>query len=141
MPKFISNNWKVSVDGNDLSTYADSVDTPLEKEQVDVSGFGGTREFLPGIEDATLTVEFLSAFGSNEVHDVLYNLYAVGSHFPVFVQPDADGGTSDTNPIFGGTAVLYSYNGGAASLNDAAKFSVDFKPAPNSSFTWGTVAP
>lgn len=140
MGKFISDNWKVMVNGHDLSAYADQIDTPQEKEQIDVSGFGGTREFLPGQEDATLTIEFLSAFGSNEPHDVLYTLYSSGSHFPVYVQPDADAGTSATNPIYGGTACLYQYNGGAASLNDVAKFSVDFKPAPNSSFAWGTAA-
>lgn len=141
MGKFISTNWKVVVNGHDLSEYADQVDTPLEKEQIDVSGFGGTREYLPGQEDGTLTVEFISAFGSAEPHQVLYPLYTSGSHFPVFVQPDADSGTTAANPVFGGTACLYAYNGGAASLNDVAKFSVDFKPAPGASFTWGTVAP
>ena len=138
--KHIATDWKVVVNGQDLSEFADSVDTPAEKEQVDVSGFGGTREFLPGIEDATITVEFLQGFGTADPHGILYPLYAAGSAFPMYVQPFRSEGTSGTNPLFGGTASLYSYNGGAASLNEASKFSVDFKPAPNSSFTWGTVA-
>lgn len=141
MAKFISDDWKVVINDVDLSDHADSVDTPFEKDQVDVSGFGGTREFIPGIEDATITIEFLQDFGSSSVHATLYPLYSSGSAFSMFVQPFASSGTSVTNPVCGGSACLYTYNGGAAALNDASKFSVDFKPAPNSAFTWGTVAP
>jgi hypothetical protein len=141
MAKFISDNWKVVVNSKDLSVFADSVDTPQTKDQVDVSGFGGTREFIPGIEDAELTVEFLQGFGTNEPHDVLYPLYSSGTTFSVYVQPFRGTGTTSANPIYGGTASLYEYNGGAASLNDPSKFSATFKPAPNSKFTWGTVAP
>ena len=141
MAKSVAKYWKVVVNSVDLSRYADTVDTPMEKEQIDVSGFGGAKEFIPGTEDATLTIEFLQGFGSNEPHQVIYPLYAGGSTFPMYVQPDSTAGTSATNPICGGTASVYTYNGGAASLNEALKFSVDFKPAPLSSFTWGTTAP
>ena len=141
MSKSVAKFWKVVVNGVNLSRCADDVDTPLEKEQIDVSGFGGTREFIPGIEDGTLTIEFLQGYGAGEPHNVIYPLYAAGTTFPVYVQPDSTAGTGTTNPIFGGTASVYQYDGGQATLNDAQKFSVDFKPAPNSSFTWGTVAP
>ncbi len=141
MAKFLSTDWKVIVANTDLSRYADSVDTPMEKEQVDVSGFGGTREFIPGIEDATITVEFIQGFGTNEPHTVLYPLYSAGTTFVMYVQPFRTLGTSTTNPLMGGTASMYQYNGGAAALNEAAKFSVDFKPSPGSRFTWGTAAP
>ena len=52
-------------------------------------------------------------------------------------------GRSDvTSPItyaaFGGTASLFDYNGGAASLNQRAEVVAEFKPAPNSTFAWGT---
>lgn len=141
MAKFISTDWKVVINGVDLSDHADEVDTPFEKEQVDVSGFGGTREFLPGIEDATITIGFIQDFGSSKVHATIYPLYSGGSTFPVYVQPSRTSGTSATNPICGGTASVYTYNGGAATLNEVSKISVDFKPAPSSRFTWGTVAP
>lgn len=140
MGKAIATDVLVMVDGTDLSSFADQIDTPLEKEQVDVSGFGGTKEFLPGVEDATLTVEFLSGFGTAEPHGIVYPLYSSGSQFPVYVVPTS-GSITATNPCFGGIGVVYAYNGGAASLNDVGKFSVDFKPAPGYSFTWGTVAP
>jgi hypothetical protein len=140
--KFISTDWKVMVNGVDLSNHAFNVDTPQERDQVDVSGFGGSREFLPGAEDATLTIQFIQDYGTASVHATLYGLFSTsGTVFPVYVQPFRSLGTSQNNPIFGGTASMYTYNGGAAALNERSEISVDFKPAPNSRFTWGTLAP
>ena len=99
MAKFISTDWKVVVNGVDLSDHADQVDTPFEKEQVDVSEFGDTREFLPGIENATITIEFIQDFASSKVHATIYPLYNGGSTFPVYVQPSRTSNTSTTNPI------------------------------------------
>lgn len=144
MAKFLATDVKVKVNNVDLSDHADSVDTPEESEQVDVSGFSPTRtrEFLAGLSDQTIEVEFLQDFASSKVHATLQPLYSSGTSFPMFVQPDSDAGTSTTNPIFGGTAVLFSYNGlGGASLNEPVKITATFKPAPGSSFSWGTVAP
>ena len=144
MAKFLANDVKVYINGQNLSAHADSVDTPEEKEQIDVSGFSttNTREFLPGLADQTIEIEFLQDFASNKVHAVLQPLYAAGSAFAMFVQPDSDAGTSATNPIFGGTASLYQYNGlGGASLGEPVKITATFKPAPGASFSWGTVAP
>ena len=142
--KFVSTDWRVVVNQKDFSDHAFNVDAPQEKEQIDVSGFGGSREFLPGLEDSTLTVQFLNDFGTvNPVHATLYALYSSGTSFPVYVQP-FNGGTMSTadatNPLFGGTAILYSYNGGNATLNQRAEVTAEFKPAPNSTFAWGTTA-
>jgi hypothetical protein len=132
------------VNNVDLSDHAFAIDTPQAKDQVDVSGFGGTREFVPGVEDATLTIQFLQDFGTattEKVHATLQPLFNSGSAFPVYVQPFSTSGTSTTNPIFGGTANLYDYNGGAATLNERAELTATFRPASGYKFTWGTVAP
>jgi hypothetical protein len=142
MAKFISTDWKVVVNNVDLSKYAFNIDTPQEREEVEVSGFGGSREYLPGAEDATLTVQFIQDYGTGGPHGVLYPLFATsGTVFPVYVQPFRAQGTSPTNPIFGGTASMFTYNGGAAALNERSEISCDFRPAPNSKFVWGTTAP
>ncbi len=143
MSKFVSIDWRVVVNNVDLSDHAFNIDTPQEKEQVDVSGFGGSREFLPGQEDATLSISFLNDFGtagSGNVHNTLSPLFVSGTPFPVYVQPFNGTGTSDANPLFGGTASLFTYNGGAATLNQRAELVAEFKPAPNSTFSWGTAA-
>lgn len=144
MAKFLATDVKVVVNNVNLSDHADSVDTPAESEQIDVSSFSPTRtrEFLPGLSDQTIEVEFLQDFATGKVHATLYPLYSGGSSFPLFVQPDSDAGTSATNPIYGGTAQLFSYNGlGGATLNEPVKITATFKPAANAVFAWGTVAP
>lgn len=143
MAKFINTVWKVVVNGVDLSDHAFGVDTPQEREQIDVSGYGGNREFLPGLKDDTLTISFLNDFGTNSVHQTLYPLFATeGTTFPVYVQPFSTSGTAGTNPLYGGSASLFTYNGaGGAPLNERGEQTAEFKPAPNSEFAWGTVAP
>jgi hypothetical protein len=137
MPKFISTDWKVVINGVALSDHCFDVQIGDEKEQVDVSGFSptGRREFLPGIQDQTITCQFLNDFGAGSVHQTIWPLYEGGSSFPVFVQPDSDAGTSATNPWYGGTANVFSYPP-SATLNERAEVTVEFKPAPNSLFDW-----
>ena len=143
MAKFINTDVKVVVNNRNLSDHAFRVSTPSEKEQIDVSGFSptGTREFLPGVADQTIEVGFLQDFGTNSVHQTLEPLYTAGSAFPLFVQPDSDVGTSASNPIFGGTASLYTYDGLNGELNSRGEVTATFKPAAGSRFSWGTVAP
>ena len=140
MGKFISKDWVVKVNNVDLSDHAFNIDAPQTKDQVDVSGFNaaGTKEFLPGTEDATITVQFLQDFASNKVHQTLQPLYDSGSSFPILIQPLSAAGTSSTNPTLSGTANLFTYNGAAATLNQRGEITAEFKPAANSRFAWAT---
>lgn len=142
MSKFIWTDVRVMVNGRNLSDHAFSVATPSTKEEVDVSGFSplGTREFLPGVEDQTIEVGFLQDFGTNSVHQTLEPLYRGGSAFPFYLVPDSDTGTSAANPVYGGTANIYSYDGMSGALNSRAEFTATFRPAPGNRFAYGTVA-
>ena len=140
MAKYLLTNAKVTVAGVDLSRFAFSLDTPDEREQVDVSGFNptGTQEFLPGQRSQTITVGFLQGFGSGEPHRVLQPLYESGTAFPLSIQPDASAGPGVGNPTFGGTASLYAYNGLAGALNARGELEATFRPATGGGFAWGT---
>lgn len=143
MGKFLLNDVKVVVNGVSLGDHAFNVDTPSEKEQVDVSGFSPTnsREYLPGLADQTIEVQFENDFAAGSVHATLNPLYESGTSFPIYLQPDSDSGTSATNPIYGGSAVLYAYNGLSGALEARSETTATFRPAPGSRFTWGTAAP
>lgn len=143
MSKFLLTDVKVVVNSQDLSSHAFNVDTPATKEQVDVSGFSstGTREFVPGLSDETITIQFENDFAAASVHATLQPLFQSGSAFPIYVQPVSSLGTSATNPLFGGSATLYDYNGLSGALNARSETTATFKPAPGSRFSWGTVAP
>lgn len=139
MAKYLLTNARVVVGSTDLSDHAFSLDTPEETEQVEVSGFNATRtrEFLPGLIDQTITIGFLQDFASSNVHATLQPLYSGGSIFAMYVQPFASG-TDAQNPKFGGSAVIYSYNGLSGELNARGEVTATFKPAPGASFAWST---
>jgi hypothetical protein len=140
MAKFLLTKASIVVNSIDLSNFAFSLETPETKEQVDVSGFNpaGTREYLPGQSDQTITVGFLQGFGTNEPHRVLQPLYTGGSSFPIKVMADSSQPASVSNPTFGGTATLYDYNGLNGQLNARGEISATFRPTGAAGFTWGT---
>lgn len=142
MSKFLLNDAKIMVNGVDLSDHGFNVDTPETKPQVDVSGFNPnlTTEYLPGLAEQTITVQFRSDFAAGKVHATLQPLYAGGSVFVVYVQPTS-GSASATNPAFGGSATMYEYNGLSGALGADAQMTVNFKPAPGSKFTWASTVP
>ncbi len=142
MAKHISTKWKVVANNTDLSSWAFDVQGADEKEKIDVSGFNatGSKEYLPGTRDETVTVQFVNDRASGGPHQTLLSLYQSGTAFKFYVQPDMTAGTDATNPIYGGTASLYSFPF-SATLNQREEMTVEFSPAPNSVFEWGTVAP
>ncbi len=140
MAKEVATLWKVMVNNVNLSAWAFDVAGADERAKVDVSGFTGYKEYVPGVRDQTVTVQFVNDRASGGPHQTLLSLYTGGSVFPFFVQPHSDTGTSSTNPIFGGTASLYQFPFGAT-LDEREEMSIDFSPATNSVFNWGTVAP
>lgn len=141
--KYINTQWKVVVGTTDLSDHAFDVQIGDESEKVEVSGFSAarTREYLQGLRDQNVTVQFRNDFGSNSVFHTLEPLYSGGSAFDFYVQPFSSLGTSyPLNPLYGGTAQLFSFPVGAA-LNEVGEITVEFAPSSNSTFQWGTVAP
>lgn len=140
MGKYLLTKAKVMVNSVDLSLFAFSLDTPDTKEQVDVSGFNpaGTKEYLPGQRDQTITVGFLQGFGTGEPHRVLQPLYEGGSAFPISIVPDSSQAVSASNPSFSGTANLYEYNGLAGQLNARGEIQAVFRPIGGAGFQWGT---
>jgi hypothetical protein len=140
VPKYLLTNAKVMIAGVDLSQFAFSLDTPDEREEVDVSGFSptGTREYLPGQRDQTITVGFLQGFGTGEPHRVLEPLYSGGSLFPILIQPDKTAAVGPANPTFGGTASIYAYNGLSGELSARGEIEATFRPASGAGFGWGS---
>jgi hypothetical protein len=117
----------------DLSNHSFSLDVPLTREQVDVSGFSptGAKEFLAGQRDERITVGILQDFGTNlnigtwSVDQALSTLYTSGSSFLITVRPTS-GTVSTTNPTYSGTVTLFDYNPLAGSLNARGETNVTF---------------
>jgi hypothetical protein len=142
LSKFLLKDVKVMVGTVDLSSHAFNVDTPGTKEQVDVSGFSttGTREFLPGLADESIVIQFENDFAASQVHATLEPLYRNGTTTLVYVTPTS-AAVSATNPAFGGQGVLFDYNGLSGALNARSETTATFKPAPGGVFQWSATAP
>lgn len=135
-------DWKIVVNNVILSTWAHDVDISDDKDQLDASGFSpsGARTYVQGLRTQAVKVGFNNDMATGGPFATVRPLYESGSAFPFFVQRDSDLGTSATNMIYGGTASVYSLPV-KATLNDIEQLEVEFAPAPNSVFNWGTVAP
>lgn len=140
MAKGVATLWKVVVNNINLSAWAFDVAGADEKERVDVSGFTGYKEFVPGTRDQNVTVQFVNDRASGGPHQTIEPLYRGGSVFPFYVQERSDLGTSASNPLYGGTASVFSFPFGAT-LNEREEISIEFAPASNSKFEWGTTFP
>lgn len=137
MGKFLLTDGYVSINGVDLSDHAFSLDTPSEREQVDVSGFSaaGTREYLAGTREETITIGFLQDFGTGEVHQTLYPLYRDNTAFALEIRPTSSA-VSSTNPRLAGTGKLFSYNGLSGELNARSEISAIIRSTDTAGITW-----
>jgi hypothetical protein len=142
MAKGAATDWVVMVNGTALSSWAFDVAIADSKEKLDVSGFNptGSREYVPGTREQSVTVQMRNDMAAGGPFQTIKPLYEGGSAFAFYVQRDSDGGAGTTNPYYGGTASVYSFPM-QATLNAVEEVSYEFAPAPNSVFTWGTVAP
>ena len=142
MAKGAATDWKVMVNNVELSSWAFDVAIDDSREKLETSGFNpqNARTYVPGLRDQAVTVQFRNDFATGGPYQTLEALYKGGSSFPFYVQPDSDAGTSASNPIYGGTAALYSFPS-QATLNEIMEVEIEFAPASNSVFNWGTTFP
>ena len=139
MSKFLLNDAKVVVAGKDLSDHAFNVDTPETKPQVDVSGFNPnlTMEYLPGLADQTITVQFRSDFAAGKVHATLQPLIGSNTAVPVEIRP-VNGARSATNPAVLMQGLLMSYSALDGSVGDASSITAEFQNASQTGITYPT---
>jgi hypothetical protein len=139
MAKYLLTDGYVEINGVDLSDHAHTLDTPQEKERVDVSGFNSsaTKEYLPGSKEESVTIGFRQDFASSKVHQTCEPLFRNASTFGFSVRPTS-GSVSATNPRFWGTASLFTYNGLAGEISGAGEVSISLSPATSTGFVWAT---
>ena len=139
MPVF--SNAKVTVNGVDLSQYADKVTVEQSLASVDVTTFGATNTVTaPGLGDAKITIEFFSNYAASAVHATLKPMFDNSRNNiagTVVVLP-VNAGTSATNPSATMISFLMNYTGIDASVGDAGKFSAEFANAGTAGVTWAT---
>ncbi len=140
MGKFVAENYLVKVSGVDLSDHAHTLTITDSANKVDVTAFGGNgyTQYLQGLKDAQITVDFYSDFAASSVHSTLQPLYASGGTFMFEFRADSTNPVSATNPRGSMIASLYDYVGLTGQVGAASMFTATFQNAVNG-ITWGTV--
>lgn len=127
MAKLVFTDCYLSLNGTDLSDYANKVELSLEAEEKDVTtyGSGGWKENLPGLRSGTLDIEFKQDFAASQLDDIMYPLFTQGSVVPFEVRPtQAAVGTS--NPKYSGNVLVKEWKPLQGSVGDDASVSVGF---------------
>ena len=129
MAQIVLTNADITVNGVVLSDRANSVELNYEIESVEVTAFGGNRSFIGGLQNNTITIEFMQDFAATETEATIFPL--VGTQTSVTVRPSA-AATSATNP-------LYTVSGTFLSSHTPVSGAVGELAMTSLSFTGGTL--
>jgi hypothetical protein len=124
MAQLVLTNADITVNGVVLSDRANSVELNYEVESVEVTAFGTNRSFIGGLQNNTITIEFMQDFAAAETEATIYPL--VGTQTTVTVRPSA-AATSATNPLYTVTGTfLSSHTPVSATVGELAMTSLTF---------------
>jgi hypothetical protein len=122
MPKFVATDYKITVNGTNLSTSLNSVELALESDAVETTAFGGTfRENIGGLKSGSVTLQFMQDFGAASVDATLFPLF--NTLATVVITPTS-GTVTATNPSYTALCLVNSYSPFASSVGDLATFSI-----------------
>ena len=122
MAKFAATDYKITVNGSNLSTNLNSVELALESDDLETTAFGGTfRERIGGLKTGSLTLQFMQDFAAGAVDATLFPLF--NTLATVVIVPTS-GTVSASNPSYSALVLCNSYSPHATSVGDIATFSV-----------------
>ena len=122
MAKFAATDYKVTINGTNLSTNLNSVELALESDDLETTAFGTTfRERIGGLKSGSLTLQFMRDFAASSVDATLFPLY--NTLATVVITPTSSS-VSATNPSYTAVCLINSYSPMASSIGDIATFSI-----------------
>jgi len=122
MAKFVATDYKVTINGTNLSTFLNQAELALESDDVETTAFGGTfRERIGGLKTGSLTLQFMQDFAASSVDATLFPLF--NTLATVVITPTS-GTVTATNPSYTAVCLVNQYTPHASSVGDLATFSV-----------------
>lgn len=122
MAKFVATDYKITLNGTNLSTSLAAVELPIEVEEQETTAFGSSwRTRIAGLKSGSITLEFHQDFGSSAVDATLWPL--LGTNGTVVVTPTSSS-VSATNPSYTGEFLVTQYSPFASTVGDLATLSV-----------------
>lgn len=127
MAKFYAQDYKITVNGSNLSNSISSVEVSLEADELETTAFGdGWRTRIGGLKSGSVSVDFFQDFGAASVEATLYPL--LGTVATVVVSPTS-GTVSGTNPSYTIPALVTQHTPISGAVGDIATFSVSWPSA------------
>jgi len=122
MAKFAATDYKITINGTNLSTNLNSVELALESDDLETTAFGTTfRERIGGLKTGSLTLQFMQDFAAASVDATLFPLF--NTLATVVITPTS-GTVTATNPSYTALCLVNSYSPFASSVGDLATFSI-----------------
>jgi hypothetical protein len=120
----VATDYKITINGTNLSTSLASVELPIEIEEQDTTSFGSEwRTRIAGLKSGSITLEFHQDFGAAAIDSILWPL--LGTNGTVSVSPTS-ATVSATNPSFTGQFLVTQYSPFASTVGDLATLSVSW---------------
>jgi hypothetical protein len=120
MAKTIARNVSLKVNGVLLSDHVKKCEFNIKWDRVDVSSMGITyKQYLLGLGDAQISVDFFNDFAAGSVYATLQPLAGSNTPFEVEVIPDSTLATSATNPRVIMFSVLDAFDPVSAEIGQA----------------------
>ena len=124
MAKFVATDYKVTINGTNLSTSLASVELPIEIDEQETTAFGSEwRTRIAGLKSGSITLEFHQDFAAGALDSILWPL--LGTNATVVVVPTS-GTVTASNPSYTGTFLVTQYTPYASTVGDLATVSVSW---------------
>jgi hypothetical protein len=124
LAKFVATDYKVTINGTNLSTSLASVELPIEIDEQETTAFGSEwRTRIAGLKSGSITLEFHQDFGAGSIDATLWPL--LGTNATVTVVPTS-GTVTATNPSYSGSFLVTQYTPYASTVGDLATLSVSW---------------
>ena len=122
MAKFVATDYKVTVNGTNLSSSLTSVDLSLSADEVDTTTFGGEwRTVTGGLKSGSITLNFNQDFAASSVEATIYAL--LGTTATVVVKPVSSTVTA-TNPSYSMSVLCTEWTPLDAQVGELASASI-----------------
>ena len=124
MAKFVATDYKVTINGTNLSTSLASVELPIEIDEQETTSFGSEwRTRIAGLKSGSITLEFHQDFAAGALDSILWPL--LGTNATVVVVPTS-GTVTSSNPSYSGSFLVTQYTPYASTVGDLATVSLSW---------------
>jgi hypothetical protein len=122
MAKFAATDYVITINSTPVSTNLNSVELSLEADDLETTHFGeADRSRIGGLQNATLTLNFMQDFGAGAIDQLLFPL--LGQIAEVTIKHKNED-VAGQNPLYIANCLVTQYSPFASSIGDIATLSV-----------------